>query len=452
MGSGRSVRPRIALDARHPLAALRHRRNHTAQQYLQAINERHIALGHGAMAIHRKKISLWESGTVTPEQSAQLAIASLEGLPEEIVHRLPWPEWLLHALDDEVLLYVPWTPEGARHALTDTSTGGTMDRRGFLIATGTTLGLVAADWLTAITTSSKAYPRIGAEEITHFEARMAELRRLDDELGSGVLRDAAGAEVGLLATLINETSHSPAVERTLYSYAAEASRFAGWVHYDSGHYTAADRFYITAMHASAAGGDVLVGANNLAFMAVQHYTVADPADAVDLLDIAHQSLRSNTSPKTSAIVHARTARAHAKMGDRGKCDAALDAAFSALTTTGHEPSWAYWVTPTELDLLAGSCHLDLGDPRRALVHFTAALCRLDTTQYPASAAIYLARAAQAHLRLGDIDAAAALATQAVDHHSSITSARSDTTINELRNALAHYRSHPVAVELTERLN
>ncbi|MGH3781151.1 MAG: hypothetical protein ACRDR6_24325 [Pseudonocardiaceae bacterium] len=98
------------------------------------------------MATHRKKISQWEAGCVVPELTAQLAIAVLENVPAKAVHQLGWPDWLLLALDDDSLLRVPWTVEGTRHALIETSAGGPMDRRGFLIATGTTLTAAASVW------------------------------------------------------------------------------------------------------------------------------------------------------------------------------------------------------------------------------------------------------------------------------------------------------------------
>lgn len=112
--------PTTGTTARHPLAALRHAKGWSGQRYLVEVNRYHQHLGFGAMATHRKKISQWESGLVTPELSAQLAIAALEHVPEEAVHRLGWPAWLLLALDDDSLVCVPWTTEGTRHALIET--------------------------------------------------------------------------------------------------------------------------------------------------------------------------------------------------------------------------------------------------------------------------------------------------------------------------------------------
>lgn len=448
----RSRAPRPAAMVRHPLTVLRAARRWSGQRYLIEVNRHHQGLGYGAMATHRKKISQWESGCVVPELTAQLAIAALEDVPAEAVHRLGWPDWLLLALDGDSLLRVPWTAEETRHTLIETSAGGPMDRRGFLIASGTTLVNAADVWsgLTSTPTGGKAYPRIGADAITGLQTRLSHLSHLDDVLGSGKLRDLAAAELHLLTSLLTDTTHTAGTEQQLYSLAAQASRLCGWLHYDSGRHAAAQRYYLTALRASATAGDVLTGANTLAFQAIQTYTVGNPRDAVELIQIARTSIQGHSTPKTLAILHAREARALSKLTDVQRCYRALDAAFESLTTTcDHEPEWCYWINNTEIHMLAGSCALDLGDPRRALEHFTTAQTGFDTGNFPGGAAIYLARAAEAHLALGDLEAAADLGAEALRCHTTIDSARGDQTLTNLRAKLARHGHNPAVREFLE---
>lgn len=128
----------------------------------------------------------------------------------------------------------------------------------------------------------------------------------------------------------------------LYSLAAQASRLCGWLCYDSGLHAAAQRYYLTALRASATAGDALTGANTLAFQAIQTYTVGNPHDAAALMHTARASIQGHSTPKTLAILHAREARALSKPNDHQRCDRALNAAFDALTTTcDHEPQWCY---------------------------------------------------------------------------------------------------------------
>jgi hypothetical protein len=101
-------------------------------------------------------------------------------------------------------------------------------------------------------------------------------------------------------------------------------------------------------------------------------------------------------------------------------------------------------------MLAGSCALDLGDPHRAPEHFTTAQGAFDTDSFPGGAAIYLARAAQAHLALGDLDAAAVLGTRALHCHTSVNSARGDQTLASLRAKLARYGKISTVREFLEQ--
>ncbi|MGH3781152.1 MAG: hypothetical protein ACRDR6_24330 [Pseudonocardiaceae bacterium] len=165
---------------------------------------------------------------------------------------------------------------------------------------------------------------------------------------------------------------------------------------------------------------------------------------------ARAAIQGRSTPKTVAILHAREARALSKINDHRRCYRALGAAFESLTTTcDHEPQWCYWINTTEIHMLAGSCALDLGNPRRALDHFTTAQRAFDTGNFPGGAAIYLARAAEAHLALGELDAAAGLGTQALRCHTTIDSARGDQTLTSLRTKLARQGRTPAVREFLE---
>lgn len=116
-----------------------------------------------------------------------------------------------------------------------------------------------------------------------------------------------------------ETTHTADTERNLYSLAAQASWLFGWLCYDSGLHAAAQRYYLTALRASATAGDALTGANTLAFQAIQIYTVGNPHDAVDLMHTARATIHGRSTPKTVAILHAREARALSKINDHQRC-------------------------------------------------------------------------------------------------------------------------------------
>jgi hypothetical protein len=266
---------------RHPLAELRARMGVSATRYLQLVDSAHRALGHGAMATRREKVTRWEAGSCAPELTAQLAMAELHGVPLEAVHELGWPDWLLLALPGEEILAAPWTPAGTVASMTASARGGSVDRRGFLIATGTTLATITGDWTNSVGSAS-AVSTTGRRRLTpgmidHLERRLDGLRHLDDVLGGKDIRHTAMAEFELLAKLAGQTVYDSATGTRLFQAICEAGRICGWLHFDQGLHASAQKFYITALRASATAGDPVVGANVLAFMTIQTYSVGNPS-------------------------------------------------------------------------------------------------------------------------------------------------------------------------------
>ncbi|KOG89339.1 hypothetical protein [Streptomyces varsoviensis] len=149
------------------------------------------------------------------------------------------------------------------------------------------------------------------------------------------------------------------------------------------------------------------------------------------------------------MLPARQARAHSTAGEPKTAYRAIDAAFAAYDRAGpaaHDLPSMYWLSHGEAHEVAASCALSLGEPGRALEHFYAALRHegpYDTTTEARGTGIYLARQAEAHLTLGDLDAA--IAERAIEQLGGADSARGTSTLAELRGQLAiHRKARPVA--------
>ncbi|ACU75721.1 putative transcriptional regulator [Catenulispora acidiphila DSM 44928] len=356
------------------------------------------------------------------------------------------------AVDGPSRQKAPWNRQETFTILVDMATGGGVDRRSFVTTTGAALTSLVGHWSSILTgqatpaalsdTPADAAPRL----FGHIEERLEHLRHLDDEFDSGEMARMARNELALLTRLLKAGGLDETTENRAYSLAAEASRQVAWNLFDSKQHAAAERYYETALRASAEATDVLTGAYAMSFMAIQHYTAGDPNDAVKLLDNAEQTAGSRATPRMRAMLAARKARALSKTGDRRGCARALTAARDLLDLGPSEddPDYLYWVTQGEIEMIAGSSALELNDPARAVRCFDAAV-RADypgDVQYPKSHAIYLARAAEAHLALHDLDAAVVQARHAGRCLGSVDSARSSSTLAGLRRQLSEHRGHP----------
>ena len=343
-----------------------------------------------------------------------------------------------------------WDQAGTLAVLSGLASGGDVERRSFVTTSGITLTMAAARWRSALRPAGPVQGT-GSRQVTpglveRIDQRLGHLRHLDDEAGSGSLARLARGELGFIARLLRDGRYSGQTAARLYSLAAEASRQAAWDYFDQGQHAGASRYFETALRASVVAGDPVAGAYALSFMAVQSYSTARPQDAVSLLETARDSTARLGSARMTAMLAARQARAVSKAGDRRACARLLNQARDALDVGPRDadPDVLYWVTRGEVEMIAASSALDLGDPAQAVRGFDAAIAAdyRGDDQYPRSHAIYLARAAEAHLGLRDLDAALDRAAHAVRCLGGVDSARSASAITGLRAKLKPHAASP----------
>lgn len=350
-----------------------------------------------------------------------------------------------------------WTREGALTALLEASQGATLDfnRRGFVISAGAALTALTGSWSAAVEAAPPSVPEgVTVPKILGTVAdRLDELRHLGDELGSGTMAHMARNELALIAQVLKHGRLSEAVQDAGLSLAAEAARQVGWNLFDAERHSAAERYFNLALRASAAAGDKATGAYAMSFMAVQHYSVGNPQDAVNLLQTAETNIGRAATPRMRAMLTARRARALSKTGDQKACAKVLNQArdLMAAGPSDDDPSYLYWVTPGEIEMIAGSCALQLRDPHRALRNFHDGLAAdyPGDEDHPRLAAIYLARIAEAHVDNHDLDAAVAQARYAARCLGSVDSARSSQTLAGVRAKLQAHRGSPAVREFLQ---
>ncbi|MFI1831389.1 XRE family transcriptional regulator [Streptomyces sp. NPDC020412] len=422
----------------------------------QMLADRIREAGHRArinVATTKKTVSCWERGRA-PDGVTQRLIAVVFDVDEEARQATPWPYWLPGP--DLPELYRPWTAVGTVAVLDDVLRSGRMDRRKFIIVSGVTLTALLHDWLTAnpdiAHATARGGRRVSASMVDRIEARISELQRDDDAYGGGDLITEAEAHLSLAHQLLAHSSYTSAQGARLHAQAADLARMCGWMAFDAGRHATAQRYFNAALRAARTSGDVLLCANVFAFAAVQHYSVGNPHDADTMIRTAQVAVRGQSTPVVDAMLSARQARALAKAGDARACYRALNQAVDHLAA-GHrdnDPAWAYWVEKPEIDMLTGSCLLDLGRPRDAQVKFTEAHASYGDG-YTRTRALYLSRMATAHYQQGDLDGACQTGMQALDLLDTLNSPRSNDHVRDLAAAMNNHGAVSVVREFRDRV-
>ena len=118
-------------------------------------------------------------------------------------------------------------------------------------------------------------------------------------------------------------------------------------------------------------------------------------------------------------------------------------------TRGRDPPWLYWLDGAELDALAGRCLAALGRPTQARPLLARAAAR--RCGHPRTAALDRAWLARALLDLGEVDAACAMAADAVVEACRAGSARAVDQIDRFDRRLLAHRRAPAARLFADRL-
>lgn len=298
----------------------------------------------------------------------------------------------------------------------------------------------------------RAGRRVGERLLARVEARVDELRHLDDYVGGGDSLALVDRELRATLDVLRSGSYTEAAARRLLAAVGELCQLAGWTASDAGRFAEARRYYLAGVHAANAAGRRVLAGNLLSSLSYQVANVGDRRDAVMLARSAYRGAHAEATPRTRALLLDRVAWAHARAGDMQASERALGQADEAYDMVGpgdEDPTWVYWVDRGELDVMAGRCFTELGRPMRAEPVLRAALAGYDETR-ARETALYLSWLAETYVQAREVDAAAATATRALELSLGVNSARAGDRVRVVRELLTPYRDAPAVRAFDER--
>ncbi|MEV6674739.1 MFS transporter [Streptomyces sp. NPDC051162] len=295
--------------------------------------------------------------------------------------------------------------------------------------------------------------RVGHSDVTKLREAADDARRWDSKYGGGDWRSSMVPEcLRVDAAPLLLGSYTDEVGRSLFGATAELTRLAGWMAFDTGQQEAAQRYYIQALRLARAAADVPLGGYVLASMSLQATYRGFADEGVDLAQAALERNRGLATARTMSFFRLVEARAHAKAGDAPACGAALKAAEGWLErarTGDPDPSWLDFYTQERFAADAAECYRDLRMPRQ-VQRFTEQALSRPTEEFVRSHGLRLVVSAVAELESGNLDAACAAGTRAVEVAGRISSARTTEYVRDLLHRLEPYGDEPRVVELRER--
>lgn len=331
-----------------------------------------------------------------------------------------------------------------------------MDRRLFLILSGAALTSPAHEWLIARPTddlSRRTGRLVGASIVDNLRRITDELRRMDDQIGSGSLMQVVRSQAAYVADLLKNGRYGDSVGRDLYGTLSELLRLAGWLSFDAGRHAEAQRFFAAALRSAHTAGDRALGANILGFMSCQAKDIGQFRESASLADSARTGYVGG-SPTVAAILNMRAAQAYANLKDPVESRRAIDAAFEVfggIAPQHGEPPWSYWFDEAQMNEQVGYCYMRLGDWDRAREHLSASTGGAGGSD-SREGALRQALLAGTYAQQGDPESACAIGNQAIDALTTeVDSARCVGHVKQVGQHLAPYRGLSIVQEFNERV-
>ncbi|MFD3331359.1 MFS transporter [Streptomyces sp. NPDC058700] len=308
-----------------------------------------------------------------------------------------------------------------------------------------------AGGVTAATVTEHA--RVGHSDVAKLREAAEDARRWDSKYGGGDWRSSMVPEcLRVDAAPLLLASYSDEVGRALFGATAELTRLAGWMAFDTGQQEAAQRYYIQALRLARAAADVPLGGYVLASMSLQATYRGFADEGVDLAQAALERNRGLATARTMSFFRLVEARAHAKAGDGVAAAAALKSAEGWLERSREgdaDPTWLGFYSYDRFCADAAECYRDLKAPHEVRRFTEQALSR-PTEEFVRSHGLRLVVSAVAELESGNLDAACAAGTRAVEVAGRISSARTTEYVRDLLHRLEPYGDEPRVMELRER--
>lgn len=283
--------------------------------------------------------------------------------------------------------------------------------------------------------------RVSDDLVATVERRVIQLRRADDYITGSTSHDLMRNELTATVQLLAEASLSDEQARRLLTTVGEMAQLGAWVAADTGQFDQAARYVRGGVLAARAASDYALAANVISTFSYQVANNGNPNDAAVLARTAYQGGRENATPITRALLLERVAWAAARSGDTRDCERALGLVEDSFAAgpQDNDPDWVYWLNREEIDVMAGRCYTELGEPAHAEKLLTAAIGRYDQALIRENS-LYLSWLAEDYVQLGEIDHAADIATRMAILAGRTNSARTDTRLRFLAGRLGAYRA------------
>lgn len=402
---------------------------------------------HVQVGVDSAMVSKWERGTKLPSRRYQRLLAALIGGDAAAGTASPAEDLASLGLD-----YARSVP-GALDAV-DQLGRADMERRAFLksalFAVGASI-TPSRDWLVATIEDATAPTRkVSSAQVDAIRRTFGIFQEMDVMRGGGHARRQLAEYVTTVVTpLLRENDPSAPTGRALYEAGAEQLYLLGWMAYDDGQHTLAQRYLVQALRLAQEARCPELGAHVLAGLSDQATLTGHPDDALQLARSGRAGLmRNGRSEACLADLWALQARAEAALGDATAAarSVAESERHAANIDVDNEPEWARFIDRAYLNGEYAHAFRDLGRSGETSQFAERSAEEAERQNRARRGSLAHATLARAALADHDLEAAAAEATSTVKLAVAVRSSRSIEAVEDLRSRLDEHKPSPVVAD------
>ncbi|KUM71572.1 transcriptional regulator [Streptomyces sp. NPDC047880] len=331
-----------------------------------------------------------------------------------------------------------------------------VDRRKFLAAApfAAVAGVgPSRDWLlNTLDQEPEPGPRVRLEDVTAVKNMFTTFQRMDIFQGGGsgrlVLADYMNAHVYPLL----RRAHSEDVRRALCEAAAEQTYLLGWMAYDNGEHSIAQRYLIQSLRLAEESRNPALGAHVLAGMADQATLLGDPSEGRRLAQAGRQGLARATSAACLADLWCLEARALALLGEKSAAAHAVVQSERAYERVDldQEPDWAAFIDPAYLHGEHANTFRDLREAKAAEEHARRSIEHAQMQKRARRGAMSQAALAVSHLQRRDLEAAYSAGIRTLKLSGQVKSSRAVEAVQDLQKRMQPFGRHRLVADFNER--
>ncbi|MEV4560261.1 hypothetical protein AB0K51_25145 [Kitasatospora sp. NPDC049285] len=382
----------------------------------------------------------------------------------------------------------PWAPDRTAAVLTEfTGMDLMLNRRGLVggsaaVAAGAVIADNLHDWLTGGSVAeavgrpgprqviTQGGPRpvidvyeagpVGNDEVTALERSVEVFRAWDASRGGGLQRKAVVGQLNEVGGLLTH-GHPPALERRLWTVAANLAVLAGWMSHDVGLEPTAQRYFVIAAQAAREADDRPRAGEAISRAARQMLHLGRADDALELMQLARASAgpEHGALPRTQAMLRTVEAWAQASVGRAEATRRVLGEAEELFVQDTQEPtpSWMQLFNEAELHGMQALVYRTLAEHDPGAVplatrHAQLAIRLRQKTGRERSALLDRITLASIYWISGEPDEAQVQAKLALASINDTSSKRTWDRLREMYRLSGRYQGLPAVAELREQIH